>query len=594
MSIDRNVARRKTKIIVVTGGVLSGLGKGIAVAAIGSLLSSKLKVVPIKCDGYLNSDPGTMNPIEHGEVYVLDDGGEVDMDFGHYERFMNIACRKEWSITMGKVFGRILEDERKGLYLGKTVQMIPHVTDLIKRQLHDIAEAADADVLIVEIGGTVGDMENELYLEAMRQLKADVGKDNICYVHLSYVPVPENVSEQKTKPTQQSVKLLNERGIFPDIIIARCSEMLTERTKEKIALFCNIDREAVITGLDVEQVYEVPMIFDQEGIVAILHRRLGIYSPPELTRWSAAVRNLKKPQNARRVDIAVAGKYSALGDSYASVREALVHCSAYTDARVEVELVDTTPFDDPDADLSVLDRFDGVIVPGGFGTRGIEGKIRVIRYCRENKVPLLGICYGMQLAVIEFARNVCGLAGAHTTEVSDDDKSRVVEHPVVCYLPGQDKVQRKGGTMRLGGHDVLLKAGSRVAELYGSTRIRERFRHRYEINPEYVERLGAAGLVFSGTNRDGSIMQAMELPGHPFFVAGQFHPELTSRLTAPAPLFQGLVRAAEAAAQRRPAAKPAPGLRVAETGDEHDDDGRRRAPFAMGRGVVSAAGVGEV
>ncbi len=533
------------KYIVVTGGVLSGLGKGIAAASIGNLLSGRLKVVPVKCDGYLNTDPGTMNPVEHGEVFVLDDGGEVDMDFGHYERFMNVQGKFHWNLTMGKVFKSILEKERRGDYLGKTVQFLPHVTDRIKEWFHTIAREESADVLLIEVGGTVGDLENQFYLEAIRQLKRDVGDDNIIYIHLTYVPVPEGVNEQKSKPTQMSVRLLNEKGIEPDVIIGRCPEFLTPAIKEKIGSYCNIPATHVISGPDVKSVYEIPLIYEKEGLPAILHSALGIYSPPDLRQWETWVNNIKKNKTnpERTVTIALCGKYTALEDSYASVVEALIHAGAHHDVRVDFKWVDTSKVaSDADA-RAALAGAQGVIVPGGFGQRGIEGKMHVIRHARENNLPYLGICYGMQLAVVEFARNVCGLQGANTAEVREEGV--VVEHPVIDILPGQKNVSDKGGTMRLGGHDVELKPGSRASAVYGGeTRIRERFRHRYEVNPAYVEALEAKGLVFSGKHPEDNIMQVMELPGHRFFLGCQFHPELTSNLRYPAPLFYKLLEAA--------------------------------------------------
>ena len=535
---------RSTKFIVVTGGVLSGLGKGITTAAIGHLLKSHLKVVPIKCDGYLNTDPGTMNPIEHGEVFVQDDGGEVDMDFGHYERFMGINTRFRWNLTMGKVYKKILEKERKGEFLGKTVQLIPHVTDVIKEHFYTIAKEENADIIMIEIGGTVGDMEHELNIESVRQLKQEVGRDNVVFIHLTYIPIPTGVKEQKTKPTQQSVKILNERGIWPDIIMARSAEYLTEKNRKKIALFCNVEPEAVITGLDVDTVYRIPLIYDAEGVTAILHRKLGIYSPPKLDGLRKLVDNLDKSKCPLTIKLAIAGKYTDLHDSYASIIEAITHTTAHVDAGVEIAWIDTTEVEEGKQSIDdLMQGIDAVIVPGGFGTRGIEGKIEVVRYCREHNVPFLGICYGMQLAVIEFARNVCEMQEAHTTEV-EDDGGKAVDSPVVCILPDQIGVTQKGATMRLGGHDVHVMKGSRAHAIYGKEIIRERFRHRYEVNPDYVPELKRRGMVFSGYTPDKDIMQIMELPNHPYFVGSQFHPELTSRLETPSPLFLHLVKTA--------------------------------------------------
>ncbi len=535
-------AREHAKYIVVIGGVISGLGKGIAAASIGKLLNSRLMVVPIKCDGYLNTDPGTMNPIEHGEVFVLDDGGEVDMDFGHYERFLGVTCRFEWNLTMGKVYKAILDQEREGFYLGQTVQLIPHVTDVIKNWFYEIPGRLQADIGLIEIGGTVGDMENELYLEAVRQLRQEVGEQNILIVLLTYIPIPAGVEEQKSKPTQQSVKLLNERGIRPDVIIGRCAERLTDKIKQKIALFCNIDKAAVISGLDVPSVYQIPLVFEDEGLTEIIHKLLSIYSPPQLLEWRKLVDRLLSPAGPL-IRVAICGKYTNLHDSYASVIEAVRHSGAHINARLEIDWLDTAELERTGGSCAdFLSRVDAVIVPGGFGTRGIEGKIQVIRHCRENGIPFLGICYGMQLAVVEYARNVAVLAGAHTTETAEDGFE--VSHPVVCILPEQIGITQKGGTMRLGGQDIVLKENSRAAALYKSRRIRERFRHRYEVNPEYVERLEKAGLVFSGHDPSGKIMQVMELTDHAYYLGCQFHPELTSKLEEPAPLFRELIRAA--------------------------------------------------
>jgi CTP synthase len=533
------------KYIVVTGGVLSGLGKGIAAASIGNLISGRLKVVPVKCDGYLNTDPGTMNPIEHGEVFVLDDGGEVDMDFGHYERFMGISCKFNWNLTMGKVFKTILDRERRGDYLGKTVQFIPHVTDCIKQWFADIARDEKADVMLIEVGGTVGDLENQFYLEAIRQLKRDVGKENVIYIHLTYVPIPEGVNEQKSKPTQMSVRVLNEKGLEPDVVIGRCPQKLTPHIKEKIASYCNIPATHVISGPDVKSVYEIPLIYEAEGLPAILHSELGFYSPPDLRQWGGWVETMRRNRvNPRKiVTIALCGKYTALEDSYASIVESLTHCGAHLDCRVEFQWVDTTTVNTLEDAAKLLKNVDGIIVPGGFGKRGIEGKMKVIQYARESDVPYLGICYGMQLAVVEFARNVCGWAGANTNEVAEEGVR--VDHPVIDILPGQKNVTQKGGTMRLGGHDVEIKAGTRAYEIFGrKEKVRQRFRHRYEVNPDYIERMEAQGLVFSGKAPGEDIMQVMELPKKRFFMGCQFHPELTSSLPSPSPLFYHLVKAA--------------------------------------------------
>jgi len=543
--------KKEPKFIVVTGGVLSGLGKGILSASIGRLLSSRLKVVPVKCDGYLNTDPGTMNPIEHGEVFVLDDGGECDMDFGHYERFIGVTCKSNWNLTMGKIYKKILDRERTGDFLGQTVQLIPHVTDQIKEEIWKIAEEEQADIMLIEIGGTVGDMENELFLESMRQLRYEVGPEDIAFVHLSYVPIPYGVNEQKSKPTQQSVKNLNERGIHPDIIVGRCPVRLVDKIKEKIAHFCNIDAGGVVSAPDVHNVYELPLIFEEEGVPDILHKKLNIYSPPNLSEWRKYVSRMEEKENKDRVTVAICGKYTDLHDSYASILEALNHCKAHLNVDIQTDWVETTEIETGKRKVEdSLKEVDAIIVPGGFGTRGIEGKIEVIRYCREHKIPFLGICYGMQLAVIEFARNVCGIADAHSAEIEADGKC-AGPNQVVCYLPDQIKITKKGGTMRLGGHDVTIKEGTKAHEYYGSLKIRRRFRHRYEINPEFVPCLEEKGLVFSGYAPNSNIMQIMELPGHPFFMGSQFHPELNSRLEKPEALFFQLVKAAHEKSPRK-------------------------------------------
>jgi CTP synthase len=520
-----------TKYIIVTGGVLSGLGKGIAVASIGHLLSSRLKIIPIKCDGYLNVDPGTMNPYEHGEVFVLDDGGEVDMDFGHYERFLGVNCKSKWNLTMGKVFDMVRQKERRGDYLGKTVQYIPHVTDVIKSHIFDITQEESADLVLVEIGGTVGDIENELFLESMRQMKEDVGRANIVYVHLTYVPVPYGINEQKSKPTQQSVNLLKQRGIFPDIIIGRCPQFLTKDIKTKISNFCDVEPNAVITGLDVEDIYEIPIIFEREGLSEILHKKLNIYSPPDLRRWKQLIDNLRNPK--REITVAMCGKYTRLEDSYASIIESFNHCSAHLGCKIELKWVETTDL----KDASFLNDIDGVVVPGGFGSRGTEGKIEVIRMVREKNIPFLGLCFGLHMAVVEFSRNVCKLSGASSTETDPD-----TPHPVIDILPEQKKIVDKGGTMRLGAYTAVLKEGSLVQSLYQSSEVSERHRHRYEVNPEYHEVITENGMVFSGLSRDGRLVEFIEIPHLKYFVATQAHPELKSRMEEPAPLFYGFVK----------------------------------------------------
>jgi len=522
---------KERKFIVITGGVLSGLGKGIALASIGNLLSSQYKVVPIKCDGYLNVDPGTMNPTEHGEVFVLDDGAEVDMDFGHYERYLGVNCKFDWNLTMGRVFSEVREKERRGDYLGKTVQMIPHVSDFIKDYFIRVGNESGAEVVLIEIGGTIGDMENELYVDAIRSLARCVGKENVLFVHLTYVPIPFGVDEQKSKPTQQSLSLLRQRGIEPEIIIARCEQMLSENIKRKIALNANLNSEDVITGVDVDDVYKIPIFFEKQGLSQLLARKLNIPIRPNLDEWKRLIENRENAD--KEITIAIAGKYVSLEDSYASIVEALNHCAAHFSTRINIKWIDTevNNFD--------LENISGVIVPGGFGSRGIEGKIEIIKQCREKGIPFLGICLGLQLAVVEFARNVCG-KNAHSTEMDSQ-----CECPVVDLLEEQKSIENKGGTMRLGAYPAILKKGSIVHELYCVEEVSERHRHRYEVNPECHNFLQENGMIFSGMSPDKKLVEFIELPKevHPYFVGTQAHPELKSSLLKPAPLFRGLVEA---------------------------------------------------
>ena len=536
------VATEQIKYIVVTGGVVSGIGKGVAVASIGKLLKERIHIVSIKCDGYLNADPGTINPIEHGEVFVLDDGGEVDMDFGHYERFLDINAKSQWNITMGKVYKQILENERKGVYLGKTVQLIPHVTNEIKRRIYEIAREDKAKLVLLEIGGTVGDMENELFIESVRQIMHDVGRQNIMFIHLTYIPIPFGTKEQKSKPTQQSVKGLNQWGIYPDIIMARCQEMISDSVKEKIAMYCNINKEAVISAVDIDPIYELPLLFERQSVSELIHKRLNIYSPPNLRETERLVKVLKKNKRDPKMvkTIALCGKYTDLEDSYASISEALIHASAHLDMKIEQKMIEATDLSSHDVP-KILEGIDGVIIPGGFGVRGIEGKIEVIRYSRENNLPFLGICLGMQLAVIEFARNVCGLKDANTREIEKEGLK--VETPVIDLLPEQREIETLGASMRLGGQDIEIKKKTLAEKLYGNAIVRKRFRHRYEVNPAYVDEIEKGGMIFSGKALGKNIMQLLELPSHRFFMAGQFHPELNSRLENPSVLFYHFVKA---------------------------------------------------
>ncbi len=525
----------KTKFIVITGGGISGLGKGVAIASIGCFFPSDLKIIPIKCDGYLNADTSTMAPMEHGEVFVLEDGAEVDMDFGHSLRFLDISCKSHWNLTMGKIFHEILSKERKGDYLGKTVQFIPHVTDLIKKKIIKISEEEKSDITLVEIGGTVGDIENELFLESVRQLRNDIGKENIIFVHLTYIPIIIGSDEQKSKPTQQSVNLLMKRGIIPDIIIGRCSEILTDKIKDKISTFCNVEKDAVITGLDTNIIYEIPINFEKEGLSKLIYNKFQIKNSPnssKLKKWKKLIYNIENPE--KEITIAMCGKYTELEDSYASIIESFNHCSAHLKCKINLKWIETTKL----KDVSFLDKVDGILVPGGFGPRGTEGKIKIIKYARENNIPFLGICLGLQLAIVEFARNVCNLKNANSTEI---DKN--TSYPVIDILPEQKNITEKGATMRRGSCISYLKEKSVVYKLYKKIIIEERHRHRYEVNPDYHSILKENKMIFSGTSRDGRLVEFIELPNLKFFVATQAHPELKSKIEKPAPLFYGFIKA---------------------------------------------------
>ncbi len=524
---------RPKKFIFVTGGVLSGLGKGLSAAAIGALLEARgLRVAFLKLDPYLNVDPGTMNPVQHGEVFVTDDGAETDLDLGHYERFTRSRTSQVNNVTAGRVYHSVISKERKGDYLGGTVQVIPHITDEIKARIQQAAETAD--LLIVEVGGTVGDIESLPFLEAVRQLRGDVGRENVCYVHLALVPYISSVGELKTKPLQHSVKELQAVGIAPDVLLCRTDRFLPRSVKAKIALFCNVDEDAVVTAKDVEHIYEVPLVFADEGLDEKITRVLGIWTgAPNLTGWEQVVHAVRHPE--REVRIAMVGKYVDLTDAYKSLNEALHHGGMANRAKVKIEYVDSEKLGSPDE----LQGVDGILVPHGFGARGIDGKIAAVRYARENRIPFLGICYGMQAAVIEYARNVADLAGANSSEVDPE-----TPHPVIDYLPDQRDVDDLGGSMRLGAYPCKLQPGTNAAEAYGALEISERHRHRLEFNPEYRDRLSRAGLVLSGTSPDGHLVEMIEIADHPWFVGSQFHPEFKSTPFEPHPLFTAFVKAA--------------------------------------------------
>ena len=537
------------KYIFVTGGVVSSLGKGLAAASIGTLLEHRgLKVLMQKFDPYLNVDPGTMSPYQHGEVYVLDDGAETDLDLGHYERFTSGVLSRMNNLTSGQVFDSVIKKERRGEYLGKTVQFIPHVTDEIKGRIRAVTENnPEVDVLITEIGGTVGDMEGLLFLEALRQFALEVGKEHVCFIHVTLLPYIKAAGEVKTKPTQQSVAKLREIGIQPDIIICRTEADLEEDNRRKIAMFCNVDRKNVVAFRDVAHtIYECPLDLRRDKIDRLVVDKLGLgHTPtPALEDWEQFVQRVIQPKH--KVTIAVAGKYTELQDAYKSIYESLIHAGAHHDTKVQIVRVDTEAVEDHGA-KAVIGDVDGILVPGGFGDRGTEGKILAAKYARENKIPYFGICLGMQIATIEFARNVCGLKGANSTEFDKNTK-----HPVICLQEEQKGVEDMGATMRLGSCESIVLAGTRAAELYADKeRIHERHRHRYEVNPDYQERLQQAGMVISSVSAGEGFVEIIELPNHPFFIGSQFHPEFQSKPNFPHPLFAGFVAAALEYAQRR-------------------------------------------
>ena len=528
---------RRTKFVLVTGGVVSSIGKGLAAASLGALLEARgLRVTHMKLDPYINVDPGTMSPYQHGEVFVTDDGAETDLDLGHYERFTSCRLTQSSNVTTGRIYDAVISKERRGEYLGATVQVIPHITDEIKSRIYDAA--ADADIAIIEIGGTVGDIESLPFLEAIRQLKVESGPQNAVSVHVTLVPHIATAGELKTKPTQHSVKDMREIGIQPDILICRCDRHISRGLKDKIALFSNVPVNAVISCVDVGCIYELPLVLHAEGLDDEIAERLNIWSrQPDLEVWKTVTNRFKKPKNGS-VRIGVVGKYVHLKDSYKSLHEALVHGAMAQDVSAQLEYIDSEELE-RDVSVDVLEKLDAILVPGGFGDRGVEGKIRAIRYARENQVPYFGICLGMQLAVLEFARNVGGLKGASSMEFQKDSK-----HPVIALMPDQHGVVDKGGTMRLGAYPCIVKAGSRVAMLYGAEEISERHRHRFEFNNAYREQLTTAGLVLSGTSPDDRLVEIIELPDHPYFIGCQFHPEFKSRPMVAHPLFSSFVAAA--------------------------------------------------
>ncbi len=527
----------QTKYIFVTGGVVSSLGKGIAGASLGRLLKERgLRVTLQKFDPYINVDPGTLSPFQHGEVFVTDDGAETDLDLGHYERFIDESLTQANNITTGRIYSDVIARERRGDYLGSTVQVVPHITDHIKGAIRRLAD--DHDVVITEIGGTVGDIESLPFLEAIRQFRQDVGRENALFVHLTLVPYIAAAGELKTKPTQHSVRELMQIGIQPDIVICRTEHPLDDDIRRKIALFTNVPMDGVVEARDVETIYEVPIELRRQRLDDVVVRMLGLELPdPDLGPWRDMVNRIKTPGSGR-VRIAVVGKYTELVDSYKSVQEALIHGGIANDVKVDIDWISSEQFDDGSG-VEKLRKYDGLLIPGGFGPRGVEGMLQAIRWAREHRLPFFGICLGLQCAVIEFARNVCGLEDSNSFEFREE-----ASDPVICLMDSQLQVTTKGGTMRLGAYPAHLKEGSRAAAIYGAHDISERHRHRFEVNNEYRDLLEQHGMVISGTSPDEGLVEMIELGDHPWFVACQFHPELKSRPMRPAPLFASFIQAA--------------------------------------------------
>jgi CTP synthase len=536
-----------TKYIIVTGGVLSGLGKGVAAAAIGKILGSKgLKVDICKIDPYLNVDPGLMNPFQHGEVWVTKDGYEADLDFGHYERFLDVEIGRDHNITTGKVYLTVLERERKGDYLGQTVQIIPHITDEVKKQIYEIARISHPDVLIVEIGGTTGDIESMPFLEALRQMRMENGKENVMFIHVTLVPTLDAVGEQKTKPTQHSVKELRGIGIQPDILICRTVKPLLDDTKAKLALFCDVSKLDVISNHDVESVYEVPLVMEEQGLGDNLLGKLTLRERKnDMKEWERLVEKMKSLE--KEVEIAIVGKYTDLRDSYISIVEALRHAGTHHGHRVRIRWIESLDLEDDPSRVNDLEGVSGILVPGGFGKRGSEGKILAVQYAREKGIPYFGICFGFQLAVVEFARNVLGLDGANSVELDGD-----TPYPVIDLLPEQRDIEQMGGTMRLGEIPLQIQEGTMAHRVYRKSEVGERHRHRYEVNPDYIDEFEKRGMKFSAKSDGGRRMEMCEIPDHPYFLATQFHPEFKSRPLNPAPVFRAFVEAAIRKVQEKP------------------------------------------
>ena len=532
-----------TKYIFVTGGVVSSLGKGITAASLGRLLKSRgYKVTIQKFDPYINIDPGTMSPYQHGEVFVTDDGAETDLDLGHYERFIDINLTRNSNVTAGRIYQSVINKERRGDYLGRTVQVIPHITNEIKERVYRVGQEENADFVITEIGGTVGDIESEPFMEAIRQVKKDVPKNDVLYIHVTLVPYISGAGELKTKPTQHSVKELRSIGITPDILVCRSEKEISKEMREKISLFCDVDVDAVFQSITAPSIYEVPMLLEDQGMDKVVLRKLDMEDrPKDMDAWHAMVKKILAP-HSKKSTIAVVGKYVELPDAYISIVEALKHASYFHDADVDIEYINAVDLEDPKADFAqIFKGVDGILVPGGFGNRGIEGMILAAKYARENKIPFFGICLGMQCLVIEYARDVCGMAKANSTEFDEN-----TPYPVIYLMPEQMSVEIKGGTMRLGAYPCKLYPGTLAEKAYGTDMISERHRHRYEVNNELRDELFSHGLVLGGTLPNGKLVEMVELPTdvHPWYLGAQFHPELKSRPTNPHPLFKAFIAAA--------------------------------------------------
>ena len=540
-----SIKSKNTKYIFVLGGVMSGLGKGIAASSIGYILkNSGLKVTILKLDPYLNVDPGTMNPYQHGEVFVLDDGSETDLDLGHYERFIDVSMTRNNNATAGQIYSTVLEKERKGEYLGQTVQVIPHVTDEIIKRIKSVNKPKKYDVVICEVGGTVGDIESLPFMEAIRQLSLNVGPQNHLIMHVTLLPYVDASGELKSKPTQHSVMKLREIGLSPDMILCRSQHHIDKSVREKIALFCNVRSDHVFEGRDVQSIYEVPLLLHEQNMGHLVNERLQLNKEPDLSKLKNFVHNYKNPQV--ELTIAMCGKYTELIDSYKSVLESFVHAGVENSARVNIKWVKTDKITNDKSANRQFKDVDGILILPGFGSRGSEGKILSSKYARENNIPFLGICLGMQCAIIDFARHVCGLKGANSTEFNKRTK-----HPVIDLMESQKAIKIKGGTMRLGAYDCTIKAGTKTYSAYRSKKISERHRHRYEVNNRYKNRLEKAGMVISGVNDSLGVVETIEISGHPWFVAGQFHPELKSRVNKAHPLFREFIKASKKYSKKR-------------------------------------------